>query len=414
MTDLPTVSVIVVSHGRPALLRRALIGIGQLFYRPFELIVVADPEGLAAIADLPFFGRIKTAVQSTPNISVARNLGADLAAGAILAFIDDDAVPEPTWLGHLIFPLFETDFAASTGTVLGRNGISVQWANRVVDALGQAYPMAGAQLPEGCAIKLEGTNMAVRRDALVQLGGFDEGFGFYLDETDLSRRLNAAGSGVALAPLATVHHGYAASTRRSADRVPLGLYQIGFSTMLFLHKHAGSARVDDGLNAMRSEQSARLTRLVTAGKLDGAEAGRLMEQLEAGINAGRAAPTERHRHIGKAPPFCPLHKAPAPEPALLVGRWFRGRVLTKQAESMAQQGRSVSLFLLDHTIRAHRVQVTAAGVWCQSGGLFGPSVRSQPRFTCWSFSGRIRAETERLAKIRWISGLPAGHIKTLS
>lgn len=414
MTDLPPVSVIVVSHGRPALLRRALIGIGQVFYRPFELVVVADAQGLAAIADLPVFDRIKTAVQTTPNISAARNLGADLAAGSILAFIDDDAVPEPTWLNHLVSALLETDSAAVTGTVLGRNGISVQWANRVVDALGRAYSTTDATLPDGCTVKLEGTNMAVRRDVLAQLGGFDEGFGFYLDETDLSRRLTAAGFGVALAPLATVHHGYAASTRRSADRVPLELHQIGVSTGLFLKKHAAPAQVEGGLTTMRGEQATRLARLVKAGKLGADQAARLMEGLEAGMTEGRTFQAAPHRELGKAAPFRPLHTTAAPEPALVAGRWFHARSLTRQAQTMARQGRSVSLFLFDHTVRAHRVEFTAAGVWCQRGGLFGPSVRHQRRFTSWSFSGRIRAETERLAKIRWISGPPAGHTKTLS
>ena len=105
------------------------------------------------------------------NISAARNLGADLAGGDILAFIDDDAVPEPTWLNHLVSPLSETHCAAVTGTVLGRNGISVQWANRVVDAEGRAFPAPEGPLPDGLAVKLEGTNMGLRRDVLARLAG---------------------------------------------------------------------------------------------------------------------------------------------------------------------------------------------------------------------------------------------------
>ena len=42
----PSVSVIVVSRGRPAALQRCLRGIEQLFYDRFEVIVVADPRGL--------------------------------------------------------------------------------------------------------------------------------------------------------------------------------------------------------------------------------------------------------------------------------------------------------------------------------------------------------------------------------
>ena len=413
MTHTPPVSVIVVSHGRPALLRRVLIGISHLFYRPFEVVVVADADGLAAIAGLPFADRIKTAVQLSPNISAARNVGADLAAGDILAFIDDDAVPEPTWLFHLVSPLIETDFATSTGTVLGRNGISVQWANRSVDVLGQAHPMAGQTPAPGHAIKLEGTNMAIRRSVLREVGGFDEGFGFYLDETDLAFRLFKAGYKTAFAPLATVHHGYAASARRSEDRVPLGLFQIGCSTMLYLRKHGTEAERIQGLVLMQAEQTARLARLKAAGRLDAVKTVRLLADLEAGQEAGRLLPSDFHRIIADGSGFTPLTQNDPPEPMLISGRWTSQRRLQAQATAAAQQGRSVTLMIFDHSIRAHKTTFTQEGIWLQRGGLFGPSDRDQRRFTLWSFNGRVRAETTRLQKIRWIQTLPMGHIRTV-
>lgn len=49
MTDL-TVSVIIVSRERPDALRRCLLGISQLQYRAFEVVVVACPAGIA-VAD---------------------------------------------------------------------------------------------------------------------------------------------------------------------------------------------------------------------------------------------------------------------------------------------------------------------------------------------------------------------------
>lgn len=406
MTDCPPVSVIVVSHGRPALLRRALIGIGQVFYRPFELIVVADAEGLAAISDLPFASHIKTAVQNSANISAARNAGLSLSSGQIVAFIDDDAVPEPTWLNHLVSPLLDTDNAAATGTVLGRNGISVQWANRVVDRLGRTFPAPPGPLPDGLAVKLEGTNMAIRREVAVALGGFDEGFGFYLDETDLAFRLMRAGHRVIHALSATVHHGYAASERRTEDRVPLSLFQIGQSSMHYLQKHATGDEVDQGLAAIRAEQSERVERLVLTGALTMESGAALLDGFEAGLDAGRtiSAPSFQGSRTGTA--FQPLQHGSAPAPALLTGRWFSRSGLQRQAKSLAQDGRSVTLMVFDHTIKAHRVVFTPEGYWLQSGGLFGRSTRNQRLFMIWSLGGRIRSEIERQKKIRWIFNVP--------
>ena len=92
----------------------------------------------------------------TPNISAARNAGIDVAAGDIVAFIDDDAVPEPTWLHYLIAPFEQSDVAATGGFVIGRNGISFQWKSRMINALGHTTPI---EIPTGschCAASPEG------------------------------------------------------------------------------------------------------------------------------------------------------------------------------------------------------------------------------------------------------------------
>ncbi len=363
--------------------------------------MVADRAGLEAISDLPFAARLKTTEQQTPNISAARNLGASLAGGDILAYIDDDAVPEPTWLTHLVFPMQEPDCAATTGTVLGRNGISVQWANRWVDAQGGAHPSSSGLMPEGMAVKLEGTNMAVRREVLDRLGGFDEAFSFFLDETDLGWRLKEAGFTACFAPLATVHHGYAESARRRADRVPLDLTQIGQSTAHFLRKHAPAGAQQAALDNLRTEQAARLDMLVSENRLTAGNCATLLSGLEQGIEMGLRTQPE----LGQIAPksgFTPLLDHPAPSPVVLTGRWFSRRRLTRRAQAMAQRGVSVSLFLMDHTMRAHRVQYQQPGIWIQSGGLFGPSDRSGARFQFWTFGRRMLTEQARLAKIRWI------------
>ncbi|WP_372887787.1 glycosyltransferase family 2 protein, partial [Shimia sp.] len=122
------VSVVIVSRGRPQALARCLTGLSQQTHPSFETIVVADPSGCAAVNDGAFSGLVKLVAFDEANISAARNLGIARAAGELVAFIDDDAVPEPTWLAHLVAP-FDSDpeVMAAGGFVRGRNGISFQW-----------------------------------------------------------------------------------------------------------------------------------------------------------------------------------------------------------------------------------------------------------------------------------------------
>ena len=130
----PPVSVVVVSRDRPDALLRCLTGLLQVQYTPFEVVVVADQPGCSAAAR--WAEQIKIVPFDRPNISEARNLGISNAAGEIIAFIDDDAVPEPSWLTHLIAPFERADVAAAGGFVRGRNGISFQWQARSVDETG--------------------------------------------------------------------------------------------------------------------------------------------------------------------------------------------------------------------------------------------------------------------------------------
>lgn len=78
--------------------------------------------------------------------------------------------------------------------------------------------------------------MAIRRNVWVAIGGFDPAYHFYLDETDLNIRLARGGYITAIAPLAHVHHGFAKSISRRADRVLSDLYDIGASKTVFQRK----------------------------------------------------------------------------------------------------------------------------------------------------------------------------------
>jgi glycosyltransferase involved in cell wall biosynthesis len=108
-------------------------GCGATGLPAFEIVIVADQAGIAAVADHALGDQVKSVPFDTPNISAARNAGIAMAAGNVIAFIDDDAVPEPSWLTHLTAPFADPAVAASGGYVIGRNGISFQWKGRTVD-----------------------------------------------------------------------------------------------------------------------------------------------------------------------------------------------------------------------------------------------------------------------------------------
>lgn len=404
---LPAVSVIVVSWDRPDALRRCLTGIAQLDYPDFEVIVVADAAGRAVVSE-----NIKVVACDVPNIAVARNLGIASAAGEVVAFIDDDAVPEPTWLTYLCKPFLDPNMAASGGFVIGRNGISFQWKARMAFPDGSAVPMeVDPEKPTilfgepGRAIKTEGTNMAFRRDRIVDLGGFDPVFAFYLDETDVNMRLAVQHARVAVVPKARVHHGFAASARRTAARVPRDLSAIGRSLKAFVRKHDPKADLGAIYRAERDSQRRRLLAHMRDGNLMPGQVGRILKSFDKGW-ADDAAVVIPLPDFADPPAF--QHFAPkfSAEPTLvLTGRFWQARRVLAQARATVAQNRRVFVLLLSLSSIYHRVYFDSGGFWVQQGGQFGKSERSGRIVQFWRRKPRIRHEVARSSDIRKIDTL---------
>ncbi|WP_172297970.1 glycosyltransferase family 2 protein [Pseudoruegeria sp. HB172150] len=405
----PTVSVIVVSRHRPELLLRCLTGIEQLDYPSYEVIVVADDEGLATLYAAGFGGRIKSVEFDEPNISVARNLGIARAGGEMIAFIDDDAVPEPTWLRHLMGPFADKTVSVAGGYVIGRNGISVQYKGRRVDALGrhQSLTIAGDD-PQvfagepGLAIKTEGTNCAFRADALRNVGGFDPAFRFFHDDADLNLRLAISGARTAVVPLAQVHHGFAASERRMANRMPRTLHDVGASQMILLRKHASASQVEAATESLRREQRVRLLRFMVAGLCVPGDVGRLMQSLEEGIAAGwQRKIAAAQQKIVTTEGFAGFEpRRPFRGSRVLAGKAERRRRLKKEAVNLVAAGNRVTVYQLTRTSFYHKVYFEKLGYWVQTGGIYGRSARSDPLFRWFKATDRVAVEANRVRNVR--------------
>lgn len=181
-----TLTVVLCSHGRPDYLRACLVGLRRQTRRGFEVLVVdsASPaEEAAAMAAMADEAGARLLRTDAAGLSLARNLGLEGAMGDWVAFLDDDAVPEPGWteallgrierlparaaaLGGRILPAWEAPLPGWWPPAFRGVLTIVEW---------EGFGEVGVDVPDG--IEIYGANMAFATAPLRVAGGFSEELG---------------------------------------------------------------------------------------------------------------------------------------------------------------------------------------------------------------------------------------------
>lgn len=263
LDSAPRFSIVICTDGRVEALQNTLRSLDYLDYQSFEVCIVHGPtvDGTRELLE-EYSGRIKVANNPDRNLSMSRNIGIAIASGDIIAFIDDDAIPEPEWLHDLAAAYADPKVGGVGGFVYDHLGTRFQYrfstANRLgrqqFDATGPvdnlSFPLT-ANFPH-----LQGTNSSFRRSALLEIGAFDEEYEYYLDETDVILRLVDAGWVMRILEGAHVHHKFLPSSMRSVaweNRVLQHWYPIVKNKLYFSLRHAiDHYRFNDIINDTRA------------------------------------------------------------------------------------------------------------------------------------------------------------------
>ncbi len=224
------ISVIICTREGRERIGKCLTAVRNMTGVEYETIVV-DDGSKDATADFVEnnFPWVKILRLPPSGLSNARNAGAAIACGEILAFTDDDCEPDHEWLSRL-HPLFRTNrYAAAGGPNLPP--LPRTWQEAVVRAAPGAP--SHVMLDDEEAEHLPGCNIAVTKAAFDQIGGFDPQFHTAGDDVDFCWRLRDAGFRLGFAPGAFVWH-WRRPSLRSFLRQQLG---YGRAERLLLTKH---------------------------------------------------------------------------------------------------------------------------------------------------------------------------------
>jgi glycosyltransferase involved in cell wall biosynthesis len=216
------ITVVVCTHNRCEILAKALHTLAESKIpgsTSWEILVVDNnssdqtPEIVKSFCAW-YPGRFRYLFEPRPGKSYALNAAIRESYGSMLAFVDDDATVEPTWLQRLTAPLRSSTWSGAGGPVI------LQWTRPrprwlSLEGFGSA-PLAGFNrgTQAGETGELFGTNMAFRRTMFEKYGDFRTDLGPSPnprtprpnEDAEFVRRILEAGEHLFYEPSAVVYH----------------------------------------------------------------------------------------------------------------------------------------------------------------------------------------------------------------
>lgn len=315
-TPLPSVSLVIGTRNRPALLADTVRSILAGDEVPAEIVIIDqsdEPQTDVAALAREYDCEIQYSWTPTRGSGRARNLGIQAAQHAILAFCDDDMLAPPTWFGALIRALV----AAGPDTVVTGQVLAAdeEQPGGFAPSLKVDETPALYEGRVGQDVLWSG-NMALYRSAVEVVGLFDERFGAgahfpAAEDNDLGFRLLEAGYRILYVPSAILYH---RSWRASDDYGQLR-WNYGRGQGAFFAKHLSVrdwhmlSRLITNVRthllgfASRVRRQRRLAygdALYTAGLFAGVGEWLLTQRLRPWLRQKKKAQRDRHELYGTA------------------------------------------------------------------------------------------------------------------
>lgn len=218
MPDHPRLSVVVLSHARPALLAQTLRSLALQTWADFETLVVDNASDASAAVRETVAGFPEARLIPSPvNLGFAggMNLGWKAAAGEHVLLTEDDIVLAPDCVERLLaFAAGRPGCGVTAPLMLNRGTGTIRCAGMRV-SLGPVYrqTVLGADEPDDGRFAMPvsvdavpGAAIFARRDLLERLGGFRDDFFLYYEDVEFCLRVRGEGLTIWVEPGARVWH----------------------------------------------------------------------------------------------------------------------------------------------------------------------------------------------------------------
>ncbi len=192
MRDSSETSVIIVTHNHEKFIKACLDSV--LRQCPGEVIVIDNGSSDGTVDTVrKLYPNVKLAINlNNRGFGVGNNLGFKLSSGEKIIFLNPDTIVLDHWLDELIKPLMDRSRIVAAPKILTEDG-TINTCGLIVHFTGLSFTRFSGAKPEeiDCSKTINGFSgacFALRREDFLELGGFDEDFFCYMEDTELSWR----------------------------------------------------------------------------------------------------------------------------------------------------------------------------------------------------------------------------------
>jgi len=230
-------TVIIVTYNHKNYLAPCINSILKQDY-PHEVIVVdncsQDDSAQFIIENFPTVKLIES--PENKGYGAGNNLGVKHAKGEYVVILNPDTIVEDGWLRELIKPIGNGNRIITTPKILVYDGSAINTCGNINHFTGLTFTRGLGEMPDTYSKQehvsgFSGCCFAMRKEDFEELGGFDENFFAYNEDSDLSWRAHLKGFRILYVPTSIVRHDY------KLNVPPEKIYHLEKNRYLMLRKY---------------------------------------------------------------------------------------------------------------------------------------------------------------------------------
>jgi len=207
-------SIIIVTYNHREYLDACLQSVLKQDY-PHEIILVDNCSRDGTVSFVREHFPEVTVVESPDNrgYGAGNNLGVKYTQGEYIVILNPDTIVEEGWLSSLLLPLKHQRKLITTSKILLYDGLAINTCGNINTITGLTFtrglgadPSSFPDVEEVSGVS--GACFAMRREDYLDLGGFDENFFLYNEDSELSWRAHLYDYRVLYVPKSVVRHDY--------------------------------------------------------------------------------------------------------------------------------------------------------------------------------------------------------------